>query len=119
MKWGLVNEGSTEKGLKGSVFCVCAEHEGETVGVARVIGDNGLAYYIQDMIVLPEYQRRGIGTAMMKRIMKFLEENAPRFAVIGLKAAKGKTEFYRRFAFIERPNRNFGPGMFMFWKQAG
>ncbi|WP_253287331.1 hypothetical protein [Clostridium bornimense] len=30
---------------------------------------------------------------------------------IGLMAAKGKEEFYKKFGFIERPNDHQGPGM--------
>ncbi|MDO8673420.1 MAG: GNAT family N-acetyltransferase [Dehalococcoidia bacterium] len=33
--------------------------------MARVIGDGGLFYYIQDVIFIPEYQRQGIGTQLM------------------------------------------------------
>lgn len=37
----------------------------ELLGMARVIGDGGLFYYIQDVIFIPEYQRQGIGTQLM------------------------------------------------------
>jgi len=43
--------------------------------MARVIGDSGLYFYIQDVIVLPQYQKMGIGILMMERVMNFLDNN--------------------------------------------
>jgi ribosomal protein S18 acetylase RimI-like enzyme len=41
--------------------------------MVRVIGDSGLYFYIQDVIVLPQYQKRGIGMLLMKKVMNFLD----------------------------------------------
>ncbi|HEX2278070.1 MAG TPA: GNAT family N-acetyltransferase [Candidatus Tectomicrobia bacterium] len=45
--------------LQHSWFSVCAESEGEAVGMGRVIGDGGLHLYLTDVIVHPAPQRRG------------------------------------------------------------
>lgn len=39
------------------------------VGIIRVVGDGYSLVYIQDIIVLPEYQRKGIGTLMLEKIL--------------------------------------------------
>lgn len=39
------------------------------VGIIRVVGDGYSMVYIQDIIVLPEYQRKGIGTLLLERIL--------------------------------------------------
>lgn len=83
----------------------------EVIGTARIIGDEGLIYYIQDVIVLPEYQNQGIGKTLMDRIMRYLEEHKKGRLGIGLMAAKGKEGFYRKYGFVERPNETQGPGM--------
>ena len=39
------------------------------VGIIRAVGDGASVLFIQDIIVLPEFQRRGIGTALLKAIV--------------------------------------------------
>jgi len=85
--------------------------DNEVIGTARIIGDEGLIYYIQDVIVLPEYQRQGIGKQLMDRIMGYLEDHKRCKLAVGLMAAKGKEGFYKKYGFLERPNETQGPGM--------
>jgi len=40
------------------------------VGVIRVVGDGFSVVFVQDLLVYPEYQRQGIGTALLKMIME-------------------------------------------------
>jgi len=40
-----------EKALPNSLYFVCAVSDGEIIGMARIIGDGGIAYYIQDVII--------------------------------------------------------------------
>ena len=39
------------------------------VGVIRTVGDGFSVVFIQDILVLPEYQRQGIGTRLLKTVM--------------------------------------------------
>ncbi|WP_056970827.1 GNAT family N-acetyltransferase [Liquorilactobacillus vini] len=39
------------------------------VGLIRVIGDGASIIYIQDILILPTYQRKGIGSDLIKRIL--------------------------------------------------
>ena len=73
-------------------------------------------YYIQDVIVLPEYQRQGIGRQMMARVMDYIRTHASHNSIIGLMAAHGKETFYESYGFTRRPNERFGAGMTMFWQ---
>lgn len=40
------------------------------LGIVRVVGDGYSIIYIQDILVFPEYQRKGIGTALLERVLK-------------------------------------------------
>jgi len=104
-----------EPGLHGSVFCVCARAQGQIVGMARIIGDGGLVYYIQDVIVDPARQGEGIGRRLMDRTMEYVRQRAVQHTIVGLMAAKGKESFYQPYGFNIRPNDRSGPGMTMFW----
>ncbi|KZN25626.1 AttT protein [Haladaptatus sp. R4] len=89
---------AVEQGLPNTVFGVITVDEtGETVGMARILGDGGMVYQIGDMAVHPDHQRRGLGSRMMKRLMEYLEENAPERAYVNLMAdVEG---FYEQFGF--------------------
>ena len=101
-----------ELALKNSLYIVIAKNENdETIGMARVIGDEGMYYYIQDVIVIPKYQKKGIGKILMDKIMEYIEKNRKKEMFVGLMAAKGKEGFYKNIGFIERPAENYGPGM--------
>jgi predicted N-acetyltransferase YhbS len=84
--------------------------------MARVIGDSGLYFYIQDVIVLPKYQKMGIGIMLMKKVMNYLETNIIPHTVVGLMASKGKEPFYEKFGFAKRPSERRGHGMFRIWE---
>jgi predicted GNAT family N-acyltransferase len=116
--WGIGEKEAFENGLKNSLYGVCVFKDEMIIGIVRVIGDGSTCFYIQDVIVKPEYQKMGIGFEMMKKVMKYIEINACSGAVVGLMAAKGKEKFYEKFGFWKRPNENFGHGMMQFWKKA-
>ena len=72
--------------------------------------------YIQDVMVLPEYQGQKIGTGIMNRLLlKVLElkEISPQIRTY-LGASKGKGNFYKRFGFQTRQEADLGPGMVLF-----
>lgn len=114
--WGEYDLALVERALPASLYGVCAWKGGELVGMARVIGDGGLVYYIQDVIVLPAYQRQGIGTALMERIMAWVRAHASRNTIVGLMAAAGKEPFYEKYGFTRRPTERLGAGMTQFWR---
>ena len=51
-------------------LCVLAAYDGDSLlGIIRAIGDGLTIVFVQDIIVLPEYQRKGIGTKLLKTLM--------------------------------------------------
>lgn len=50
-----------EKALKNGLFNVSAICDGKVVGMGRLVGDGAMYWYLQEIIVQPEYQGRGIG----------------------------------------------------------
>jgi GNAT superfamily N-acetyltransferase len=101
--WGDVDADAVKTGWSNSLFSVCVMFENEVIGCGRVIGDGGIYFYIQDVIILPEFQRQGIGEVIMNSLMEYLKANAHAEAFIGLMAAKESSEFYKQFGFKERP----------------
>ena len=49
---------------------VLAAYDGDNlVGIIRAVGDGASIIFIQDLLVLPAYQRQGVGTKLVKRVM--------------------------------------------------
>jgi ribosomal protein S18 acetylase RimI-like enzyme len=114
--WSVYAEDVIAKALPNTLYCICALCDGKLAGMARVIGDGGMVYYIQDVIVVPECQRRGIGTQMMDKVMAYIRAHASQNTIVGLMSAKGKEAFYEKYGFMARPTEHFGAGMTIFWK---
>ena len=61
--------------LEHSLFLISArDEEGKLIGFLRAVGDGYSIVYIQDIIVLPEYHRQGIGTQLLRQTMKHFKE---------------------------------------------
>lgn len=112
------DEAVVQRALRGGLFSFCAEENGQTVGMARVISDGAIYYYIQDVIILPAYQKKGIGTMLMAAVMEEINRQTPSGAYIALFSARGLEPFYARYGFIERPHSQLGPGMVYMKTQA-
>jgi GNAT superfamily N-acetyltransferase len=111
--WNEVAEEGVRVGLPRSLFAVVLERAGEAVGCGRVVGDGGVYFYVQDVIVLPQLQGRGLGARIMDAVMRYLEDTAAPGAFVGLMAAKDVEAFYRRYGFERRADDR--PGMFRVW----
>lgn len=110
--WHELNEKVAERALNDSIFSICVLYDNKIIGMARIIGDGALYFYIQDLIVLPEFQGKGVGTSMLKRILEYLNTKTNKGTFVGLIAAKGSEEFFKKYGFIERPNSQFGSAMY-------
>ena len=58
-----------QAGFHGSLLTLAAYEKTELLGLIRTVGDGQTIVYIQDLLVLPAYQRRGIGTALVRAVL--------------------------------------------------
>jgi ribosomal protein S18 acetylase RimI-like enzyme len=59
------------KGAYSNSLYILGAYDGEKlIGIIRVVGDGFSIIFIQDILVLPEYQRKGIGTALVKDVLE-------------------------------------------------
>ena len=59
-----------EKALSHSLAIYVALDGDAVVGLIRLVGDGFSSVLVQDLIVLPIYQRQGIGSALMKEALE-------------------------------------------------
>ncbi len=112
--WRGTDEDATRSALNNSLFSVVATERDTVVGFGRLVGDGGLYFYIQDMIVHPDHQSKGIGRSIMKELMVWLKTNAGHGSFIALMAAEGLQKYYERFGFEARCED--APGMYQILK---
>jgi len=108
--WWEIDENATGKALENSLFSVVVIEHGTVIGLGRIIGDEGLYFYIQDLIVHPEFRAKGLGKLLMKELMSYITANAKSGAFVGLMAAKGLETYYEQFGFKARDKD--APGMY-------
>ena len=58
-----------EQSLAHSLAIYVARDGEEIVGLVRLVGDGFSSVFVQDLIVLPSYQRQGIGSDLMKEAL--------------------------------------------------
>lgn len=108
-----LSERIANNALKNAFYLLCVRDGEKVVGMTRILSEGGYANFITDVIVIPEYQGRGIGSELMRRTMAYLQgtlEEGEKI-VLYLMSASDKEPFYRKFGFRDRPNELLGAGM--------
>ena len=111
--WGSYDEKVSEKALNNTYYSVSIYDDNKIIGYGRLIGDGICFMYIHDVMVIPKYQNKKIGTSIMNKLLGKIEEikkENPDLRVY-LGASKGKEGFYKKFGFIERQDVDLGAGM--------
>ena len=114
--WGIRKNNIVDEALKNTLYSLCVYDDDKLIGYGRIIGDKTIFLYIQDIMVVPEYQSKHIGTGIMKNLLKKIngyKKINPNIRTY-LGASKGKESFYEKFGFISRPNENLGSGMILY-----
>ena len=55
-----------QKGFENSLLCLAAYEDDRMIGLVRAVGDGQTVVLIQDVLVRPEYQGRGVGRALLE-----------------------------------------------------
>jgi GNAT superfamily N-acetyltransferase len=98
------------KAISNSWYLVSVYNNEKLIGFGRIISDGVYQTFIGDMIVHPDYQKRGIGRKVLNLLIEQCKASGIKW--IQLSCAKGKKDFYKKLGFQERPVD--GPGMQMF-----
>ena len=56
-------------GFDNSLLILGAYEQNELLGIIRVVGDGATIVFIQDILVFPEHQRKGIGSALLRVVL--------------------------------------------------
>lgn len=114
--WGTRDVKVVEEALNNTLYSVSIYDDNKIIGYGRIIGDKTIFLYIQDIMVIPEYQGRKVGTkimnALLTKINEYKKVNPNIRTYLG--ASKGKEKFYEKFGFKTRSSVDLGEGMVLF-----
>jgi len=116
VRWKPLAPQQAQKALDNSLYVLSAYHDGELVGMGRLVGDGAVICYIQDLIVVPNIQAHGIGSMIIERLMAYAASLGfpGTTMMLDLMCAKGREKFYQKHGFIARPTDELGPGMIQY-----
>ena len=114
--WGKRDNIVVKEALDNTLYSITVYDEKKVIGYGRIIGDKTIFLYIQDIIVIPEYQGNKIGTEIMNLLLEKINEykkiNPAIRTYIG--PSLGRESFYKKFGFKTRKEAGLGEGMVLF-----
>ncbi|MBR0171203.1 MAG: GNAT family N-acetyltransferase [Lachnospiraceae bacterium] len=63
------NMPALRRGYENSLLVLAAYDGDDLLGIIRVVGDGATIVFIQDILVFPEKQRQGVGTALLQAVL--------------------------------------------------
>ena len=58
-----------KKGFEGSMLTLGAYEDGQLLGIIRTVGDGHTIVFVQDILVFPDHQRKGVGSALLRSVL--------------------------------------------------
>ena len=117
VNWRKLSNRQAELAIKNCLYNIKAvDADGNILGMGRIVGDGAVICYVQDLIVVPEAQNRGIGSKLLDALKAYvlsIKEQGSTM-MFCLMCAKGREHFYEEHGFLSRPNDNLGPGMIQY-----
>lgn len=91
--------GDLADAVERSAYVVTARDDGELVGLARAVSDDYSIAYLQDILVAPSHQRRGIGRALMEAFLATYGH--VRLKVLLTDREEAQSRFYESMGFTD------------------
>ena len=93
------NMSTLKEGFKNSLLVLSAYENDELLGIVRVVGDGFTIIFIQDILVFPQAQRKGVGTALLKAVLD--RYHNVRQIVLATDNTPKAVAFYKSLGFFE------------------
>lgn len=114
--WKELKKEQAARALENSIHIVGAYDGDKLVGMGRIVGDGAVICYVQDLIVAPDSQHKGIGSMILNALVQYVESLRIEESqmMLCLMCAKGRETFYEKHGFFARPTVSLGPGMIQY-----
>jgi GNAT superfamily N-acetyltransferase len=94
--------------LTGARFGVVAMDHDRAIGAGLVLGDGVTFAYLKDIVVLPEWQSRGVGSRIVQMLLNVIRRTSPDGILVTLFTGANLTKFYGRFGFCGTEMGHYG-----------
>lgn len=111
--WGHYTDEVAQKALSNTLYSVSIYDDEKIVGYGRIIGDGACFLYIQDVMVIPKYQAKKIGSMIIEKLMTKVNEIRKEIPniIVCLVATTGKEGFYEKLGFTKLEDTGLGTAM--------
>ena len=115
--WVQLTDRQAQLAIDNCLYTVKAVDEnGYLLGMGRIVGDGAVICYIQDLVVIPEAQGKGVGSMIINSLIDYVKsiKEEGTTMMLCLMCAKGREPFYEKHNFMARPTAKLGPGMIQY-----
>ena len=111
--WGDLPRTMAETALQNSYATFSVLYENKIIGMARLLGDGAMAFFLKDFVIDPTFQGRGAGRKLLAHIEEYIRSQLqPGWTgYLQLVSAKGKEAFYCKAGYALHPHERSGAGM--------
>ncbi|WP_462418944.1 GNAT family N-acetyltransferase [Kytococcus sp. Marseille-QA3725] len=82
--------------------------DGRLAAMGRVIGDGGWCFHVADMATHPDHQRRGLGRAVLQRLLDRITAEAPERPYVTLMGDGPGRRLYSSMGFVDAMPHSMG-----------
>ena len=111
--WGDVPRSMADTALKNSYATFSVLYKNQTIGMARLLGDGAMSFFLKDFVIEPSFQGKGAGRLLLHHIEEYIRAQLkPGWnGYLQLISAKGKENFYQKSGYAVHPHDHSGAGM--------
>ncbi len=93
-----------QKALDGSLGVLGIRKDGMHIGMLRILGDGAYSFYFNDVIIVPGFQRMGLGKWLINEAFEFVKNSYCKETMfsISIFANVMSKEFYEKVGFAVR-----------------
>ena len=108
--WKEINLKQVEKALNNTMCKVSVKKDNQTIALGRLVGDYSCKGVLSDILVHPDYQRKGFGKIIVTTLLKMVQNNLKEGEIFQIEATptSGNREFYIKCGFKYKPENQEG-----------
>lgn len=110
LNWNMIPKKLVESAIDGSMINISVFDNDKCIGVGRIVGDGALKGMLTDIMVLKEYQNKGVGKLIVTSLIKELENMVKDGCCFQLEASPtaNNREFYIKCGLKYKPENQDG-----------
>ena len=110
LNWNEIPEALIEQAINGSMINISVFDNEKCIGVGRIVGDGALKGMLTDIMVLKEYQNKGVGKLIVTSLIKELNNMVHDGCCFQLEASPtaNNREFYIKCGLKYKPENQDG-----------